>query len=41
MVIWERWKKMTKHGKKMWEKLERYAKMKKNDWKEIPMKMTY
>jgi hypothetical protein len=29
MVICERWKKMAKYGKKMWEKLERYAKMKK------------
>ncbi len=29
MVIWERWKKMAKYGQKMWEKLERYAKMKK------------
>jgi hypothetical protein len=29
VVIWERWKKMAKYGGKMWEKLERYAKMKK------------
>jgi hypothetical protein len=29
MVIWERWQNMAKYGKKMWEKLERYAKMKK------------
>jgi hypothetical protein len=26
---------------KMWEKLKRYAKIKKNDWKEVLMKMTY
>jgi hypothetical protein len=29
VVIWERWQNMGKYGKKMWEKLERYAKMKK------------
>jgi len=29
MVLWERWKKTTKYGKQMWEKLERYAKNEK------------
>jgi len=29
MIVWERWKKMAKYGEKMWEKLERYVKMKK------------
>jgi hypothetical protein len=28
MVIWERWKEMAKYEKNMWEKLERYAKIK-------------
>jgi hypothetical protein len=29
MVICERWKKMAKYGKKMWENLENNVKMKK------------